>query len=325
MSKIRWGIISTANIGIKRVIPAIQQSSNGEVAAIASRDLGRAQAVADELGIPKAYGSYEELIAADDIDAIYNPLPNSKHAKWSIACAEAGKPTLCEKPLASTAAEAQTMVNAFAERNIKFAEAFMYRFHPRTQKVKELIDDGVVGDVHMIASAFSFNIASEDNIRLSAELAGGALMDVGCYCINIMRHITGEEPDTCKAIARFGSETGVDERIVGVLGFPSGITGHLDASLRTYGRNWYEISGTAGRLLVETSFVPAADQPTVIQLWRDGKQDIVTLPAANQYTVMAEDFADAILSDRAPRYPGQDGVANMLVIDALLKSARESL
>jgi predicted dehydrogenase len=323
MTEIRWGILSTANIGAKRVIPAIHNSSNGVVAAVASRDLDRAQAFAEEHNIPKAYGSYEELIAADDIDAIYNPLPNSEHAYWSIACAEAGKPTLCEKPLASTAEESQKMVNAFAERSITFAEAFMYRFHPQTQKVKELIDDGVIGEMHLISSAFTFPLSNEGNIRLSKELAGGALMDVGCYCINIMRFLTGEEPNQHKAIAQFGSETGVDERIVGILGFPSGVMGHFDASLRSHARNWYEITGTTGRLLVEQSFVPNPETK-VIQLWRDGKQDLLTIPAADHYQIMVEDFADALINNRAPRFPGQDGVANMQVIDALLASARDT-
>src|SRR5690606_4118752 len=154
----------------------------------------KAQQFAQQLNIPRAYGSYEELLADPDIDAIYNPLPNSEHALWSLRAAEAGKPMLCEKPLASNAAEAQGMVVAFKARNILFAEAFMYRFHPQTQHVMTLLKDGAIGRLTAMYAVFTFPISSEDNIRLSAPLAGGALMDVGCYCVNVMRLMAGEEP-----------------------------------------------------------------------------------------------------------------------------------
>lgn len=320
--KIRWGILSTANIGRGKVIPAIQQSRNGRVLAVASRDLNHAKTFADDLNIPRAYGSYEELIADPDIDAIYNPLPNSMHAEWSIKCAEAGKPTLCEKPFASDAAEAQTMVDAFTKRNILFAEAFMYRFHPQTQKVKALVEGGGVGQITVMNSTFSFAIrpGNEDNIRLSKPLAGGALMDVGCYCINVMRLMCGEEPTSAHAFAHIGEQTQVDETLAGVLQFSSGAVGHFDCSLRTAFAHNYEIRGTAGRIRVSEAFVMPADKEVVIEHWQGAVYDRITIPAANSYTLMAEDFADALIHNRPPKYAPQDGVNNMKVIDMLVAS-----
>ncbi|GAB4517746.1 MAG: Gfo/Idh/MocA family oxidoreductase [Anaerolineae bacterium] len=321
--KIRWGVLSTANIGRRRVIPAMQKASNGEVVAVASRDIDRAKAFADEMGLPIAYGSYEELLESSEVDAIYNPLPNSQHAEWSIKCAEAGKPMLCEKPFASDAPEAQTMVDAFAARGILFAEAFMYRFHPQTQRVKQMIDEGAIGDIKAMYAAFTFTVAAESNIRLSKDLAGGSLMDVGCYCINVMRLMTGENPDDGKAIARFGEQTSVDESLSGVLSFPSGALGHFDCSLRTSFRNTYEIRGTRGHIRAPEGFVMRPDAESIIEYWHDDQMERISIPPANHYTLMAEDFADALLNNRPPRFAPQDAVENMRVIDMLLASARQ--
>ncbi len=321
---IRWGILSTANIGRKKVIPAIQNSRNGEVAAVASRSLDRARAFADELSIPTAYGAYEELIADPDIDAIYNPLPNSEHATWSIRCAEAGKPTLCEKPLASDAREAQKMVDAFATQGVLFAEAFMYRFHPQTQKVRAMVDEGAIGEVQTLSAAFTFPVRDEGDIRLSKPLAGGAVMDVGCYCINVMRLMTGEEPAEAHAAARFGEESQVDELLAGVLRFPSGAVGHFDCSLRAFRTHTYEIRGTTGRIQVEAGFIMPADQAATIRYWQgdaDAYEEIA-VPPADHYQLMVEDFADALLENRPPRFPPEDAVRNMEVIDRLLASVR---
>jgi len=245
------------------------------------------------------------------------------HAEWSVKCAEAGKATLCEKPLASDAQESQMMVGAFAARNVLLAEAFMYRFHPQTQRVQQMVLDGAVGDVHILNASFTFPVRSEDNIRLSKVLAGGALMDVGCYCINIMRFITGEEPIAGGAFAQFGATTDVDEFITGILRFPSGVLGHLDASLRTAFSNTYEIRGTTGRIHVPMAFVPRADQTTYIHYWQGNDYQALEVPPVDQYQLMVEDFADALLNSRPPRYLPEDAVANMRAIDLLLRSARE--
>lgn len=317
---IRWGILSTANIGRARVVPAMQQTRNGRVVAVASRSLEKAQAYADELGIPTAYGSYEELITSPDVDAIYNPLPNSEHAEWSIRCAEAGKPTLCEKPLARDAAEAQRMVDVFAERGVLFAEAFMYRFHPQSQRVKQMLDDGAVGDVQAIQSTFSFAIRSEDNIRLSKPLAGGSLMDVGCYCVNVMRFLLGAEPTDVRALATFGAQSQVDETLAGILAFPGGVLGHFDSSFRATSAHTYEIRGTRGRISVDQAFVMPPNGETVIRYQHDDQDEAIRIAPANSYTLMAEDFADALLNSRPPRFAPQDAVENMRVIDRLYAS-----
>jgi predicted dehydrogenase len=319
--KVRLGILSTADIGRNRVIPALRHCRNLEVAAVASRSLDKAQAFARDMGIPKAYGSYDELLADPDIDAIYNPLPNSLHAEWSIKCAEAGKPCLCEKPLASDAPEAQTMVDAFAQRNLLFAEAFMYRFHPQTQRVREMVQSGAIGDLREISAAFSFVIQNEDDIRLSKPLAGGALMDIGCYCVNVMRLMTGEEPDEAKAIARVGQRSQVDESLAGVLSFPSGALGHFDCSFRLPFTHTYELRGTKGRILVEQAFVVPPDRQTTIRYWHNNDYEEITIPPANSYTLMAEDFADALLNNRSPKFSPQDAVRNMQALDRLYASA----
>lgn len=317
--QIRWGILSTANIGRKRVIPGIQRAANGVVAAVASRDHNRAAAFAADMGIPRAYGTYEELLQDPDIDTIYNPLPNSHHAEWAIRSAEAGKPMLCEKPLARDAAEAQGMVEAFASRGILFAEAFMYRFHPQHQHVRQLIASGAIGALNMIQATFSFDITGrEDDIRLKADLAGGALMDIGCYCVNVMRFITGEEPEAVQAMARAGKE--VDETLTGLLAFPSGTLGHFDCSFRATVTNTYEVRGPKGRIVVDTAFTPDWQQDAVIHYYHGQEHEIITVPAVDQYQLMVEDFGAALLNGRPPRFDPQDAVQNMAVIDRLYAS-----
>ena len=318
-SKVRWGILSTANIGRKKVIPAIMNSRNGLLGAVASRNTARAAAFASELGIPRSYGSYEDLLQDPGIDAIYNPLPNSEHAEWAVRCAEAGKPMLCEKPLARDAAEAQKMVDAFATRKLLFAEAFMYRFHPQHQKVKDMIAAGAVGELRMIQASFTFDIGARDgDIRLQRDLGGGGLMDVGCYCINAMRFITGEEPETVQAMARMGSE--VDEMLTGLLAFPSGVLGHFDCGFRGQVTNTYEVRGPKGRIVVDPSFVPDAQHTAQIHYYHGGEHETIIIPPVDQYQLMVEDFADALLNNRPPRFEPKDAVRNMAVIDRLYAS-----
>lgn len=323
-TQIRWGILSTANIGIKRVIPAIQKSNNGVVSAIASRNHERASAVANDLGIEKAYANYEDLLNDESIDAIYIPLPNSMHAEWAIKCAMAAKPTLCEKPLAESAEVAQKMVDTFDAQGVLFAEAFMYRFHPQNQRAQYMVENGAIGTPQIMNATFSFALGNRDNIRLSKELAGGALMDVGCYCVNSMRFITGEEPIRASALANFGAETDVDEQIVGVLEFPSGVRGHFDASLTTFLTHTYEIRGTEGKIVLPTSYVPNHDQNTRIHHWQNDKHEVIEIEAVDQYQLMVEDFADSLLNNRPPRFAPQDAVNNMKVVDTLLASARKN-
>ena len=319
-NQVRWGILSTANIG-RKVIPGIHASRNGVVAAVASRSLDRARAFADEQGIPQAFGSYEEMLASDSIDAVYNPLPNSMHAEWSIKCAAAGKATLCEKPFASDAPEAQTMVDAFARHDVLLAEAFMYRFHPQYEAVKRIIAAGAIGDLQLIQSSFTFCIDDYSNIRLSKELAGGGLMDVGCYCVNVMRFITGEEPSQVTAAARFGEQSGVDEILAGTLRFPSGLIGVFDCGLRAHRQQMAQFKGTKGSIVVLSAFTPDKDKPAIIQQWNGEELTEHRVAPIDQYQLMAEDFADALLTRREPRFPASDAVNNMRVLDQLYAAA----
>ena len=320
-AKIRWGILSTANIG-RRVIPAIHASHNGAVAAVASRSLESAQAFAAELAIPRALGSYEALLADRGIDAIYLPLPNSMHAEWAVKCAEAGIPTLCEKPFARDAFEAQSIVDAFEKRGLLLAEAFMYRFHPQHAKVREILAAGGIGDLQFISSSFTFPINDDANIRLSKRLAGGSLMDVGCYCVNLMRFMTGEEPTQVSASARFGKSSGVDEALAGTLEFPSGLIGSFQSGLRAHRQHSYTLKGSEGMISVPTSFVPDKAADTLVQHWQGDDFSEHVIPAADHYQLMVEDFADALLDGRGPRFAPADAVSNMMVVDALLAQAR---
>ena len=318
--KVRWGILSTAKIG-RRVIPAIHASHNGEVAAVCSRSLERAQAWAAEQGIPRAYGSYDELFNDGEIDAIYNPLPNSMHAEWSIKCAKAGIPTLSEKPFARDAPEAQSIVDAFEKQGVLLAEAFMYRFHPQHAKVKEILAAGGIGQLQLINSSFTFPISNEANIRLSKALAGGALMDVGCYCVNLMRFMSGEEPDRVSAAAQIGERTEVDETLAGTLEFPAGVIGHFDCGLRAFGQHSYTLKGSKGMIVVPQSFVIDKAVDGLVRHWQADSYAEHVIPAVDQYQLMVEDFADALLKGRPPRFAPSDAVDNMIVVDKLLAQA----
>ncbi len=319
--RLRWGVLSTASIGRQHVMPAIRQSRNGTLAAIASRDRARASACAQQFGIPRAYGSYRELLEDPDVDAVYVPLPVSMHPEWCIRCAEAGKPALCEKPLAANATDARRMVDAFAARGLPFAEALMYRFHPLTERVQGMVAEGAVGEVRAIQATFCAKCPGEDNIRLHRETGGGALLDVGSYCVSLMRMLTGEEPERVGALARVGERSGVDEWLVGTLAFPSGALGSLTCSLRTEFGCCYDVYGTEGRIFVEKGVVPGADSAAVIRRWSDYSCEETVVPPADHYLLMVEDFAEAVLSGRPPRFDPRDGVRNLKVIDRLLASA----
>lgn len=320
--KIRWGILSTANIGKVAVIPAIQASNNGEVVAVASRSLEKAQAFARELNIPYSYGSYEALLEAGDIDAVYIPLPNNLHRDWTIRAAEMGKHILCEKPFGLNAQECLEMGAAADRHGVKLMEAFMYRFHPRTQKVLEMVQQGVLGELRLIHSTFTFRLTRQENIRLKPELGGGALMDVGCYCVNVSRTMGEAEPVSVECFARW-TKNGVDEQLVGTLGFANGLLAQFDCALTMARREMYTLVGTEAVLTIPRAFVAGAAS-CVIEETRDrGLLKRHRIKGANQYQLMVEHFADCILQDRPPRYSVAEAAANMRVIDTLYHSARQ--
>jgi predicted dehydrogenase len=319
--KVRWGVLSTANIGRVAVNPAIQASSNGELAAVASREAGRAREFASKGGIPRHYGGYETLLEDPEIDAVYIPLPNSLHRAWTIRAAERGKHVLCEKPLALTPAEGREMRAAAEANGVKLMEAFMYRFHPRTEKVIELVQGGAVGALRMIRSAFTFRLTRPDNIRLQPELGGGALMDVGCYCVNLSRTLAGSEPIAVQAWASWAA-SGVDNQMAGSLLFEGGVLAQFDCALTMERRELYEVAGTVASLTVPAAFLPGTSDVAVTV--HRGREPEVRheIPGVDEYRLMVEHFADCVLHDRPLRYPASEAVANLQVIDALYRSAR---
>jgi D-xylose 1-dehydrogenase (NADP+, D-xylono-1,5-lactone-forming) len=318
--KIRWGILSTARIGPRALIPAIHAANNGELVAVASRSLDKAQAFAAQHNIPKAYGSYEAMLADPDIDAIYNPLPNDGHSLWSIRAAEAGKSVLCEKPLAMDAADARHMVDAFKQHGRQLEEAFMYRFHPRTIRVKEMVDSGAVGDVTMLNGVFTFNMGPVEDIRLVKSMGGGGLMDIGCYAVGIMRFVLGHEPTDVHAYGQFNDD-GVDINCAGILKFPTGALGHFDCGFKSQFAMYYDIRGTAGRIFVDSAFLPPRDGDAIIRYWHGDTYEEIKFPWVDQYQLMVEDFDDALLNNHPVRYPAEDGVLGMELLDKLRASA----
>jgi len=319
--KLRWGILSTAHIGRAAVIPAIRASRNGEVRAVASRDRERARAFASETGIPQAYGSYQELLEAGDVDAIYIALPNSLHCEWTVKAAAAGKHVLCEKPLGATSGECDEMDRAARENGVILMEAFMYRFHPRTERVSKLVRDGAIGPLRAIQSAFTFRLRRGDDIRLQKELAGGALMDVGCYCVNLSRTLAGSEPVEAQAFALW-AESGVDAQLAGTLRFQSGLLSQFDCALTLERREWYQASGPEGSLSVASAFLPGEGETRIEEHHGRAGRSTHTLPGADEYRLMVEHFADSVLEGREVRYPASEAAANLRAIEALYRSAR---
>jgi predicted dehydrogenase len=317
-SPLRWGILSTARIGLDRVIPAMQEARSATILAIASRDLARAQAEAARLGIPRAYGSCEGLLADKEVEAIYNPLPNSLHRLWTLQAAATGKHVLCEKPLALHAKEAQELVDACQRAGVLLQEAFMYRFHPQIDAIQRIVHDGALGSVALVRSSFTFTVRRPGDIRLNPELGGGALLDVGCYCVNISRLLLGE-PTHVWSIRQ--EENGVDTMTTGTLQFPGRRTAQLDCALRLPVRQFCEIVGTDGVLTLSRPFLPGKEPPPVV-LRRGEQEERVPIAGANHYTQMVDAFAECVRSAIPPRFPATDAVKNMRVLDALRRSAR---
>jgi predicted dehydrogenase len=321
---LRWGIMSTANIGVRKVIPATQKAERCEVVAIASRDGERAAESAAELGIPRAHEGYEALLADPDVDAVYIPLPNSEHAEWTIAAARAGKHALCEKPLAMTAAEAEEMVRACATEGVLLMEGFMYRLHPSWVSVRELVASGRIGRLRAVQSWFSYFNDDPRNIRNVPELGGGALYDIGCYCINLSRMLLGAEPTAIEGSV-MRDETGTDVLTSAILAFDEDVAA-FTCSTRTEPDQRVHIYGTEGRISMGIPFNIPSDRPTEIVVTAGGDPPVspdsetLTFAAADQYTIQAERFADAVLDGRPLPIPPEDAIGNLRVIEAIFRA-----
>ena len=318
---VRWGILSTAKIGTEKVIPAMQQGALSEITAIASRDTDRARAAAELLGIPNSYGSYEELLADAEIDAIYNPLPNHLHVSLSIQALEAGKHVLCEKPIGLTSAEGQQLVDAGAAHpELKLMEAFMYRHHPQWQRARQIVADGGIGELRTIQTAFAYFNDDGQNIRNIAEIGGGGLMDIGCYAISLARFIFDAEPDRVVGIVEYDEAFGTDRLSSAMLDFGRGTsTFTCSTQLTPYQR--VNIFGTSGRVEIEIPFNAPPDRPC--RMWHESEGETLEIefPVCDQYAIQGELMSQAILEDTAVPTPITDAVANMKVIEAVIQSS----
>ncbi len=325
-ARVRWGVLSTANIATQKVIPGLRRSARSEVLGIASREGGRAAAVAGRLGITRAYGDYQALLADPDVDAVYIPLPNHLHAEWTIAAARAGKHVLCEKPLAMTANDAQGMVDACAAADVLLMEAFMYRQHPSWVAVRELVASGRIGRLQAVDSWFSYYNDDPGNIRNIAGAGGGALYDIGCYSINLSRMLFGTEPGRVQAAIRRDPALGVDVVASGILEFEGGVA-TFTCSTRTETDQRVHIYGTGGRISIEIPFNIPPDRPTRVFVTAGGDPPVapatetLTFDTADPYACEADRFVDAVLDGvPLPVEPG-DAVANLRVIEALFAAA----
>jgi len=320
--KIKWGILSTARIAKTAIIPAIRSLSNCEVIAVASRSLDKAKIFASEFDIQKAYGSYMELLEDPEIDAIYNPLPISFHLEWSAKCARANKPVLCEKPLTLNAKEAKEMISVFFEKKLLLAEALMYRYHPLTKKIISMVREGAIGEIKTVQSNFHVDIPNPDDIRFKKDTGGGALLDLGCYCISIIRQITTEEPIDASSFTKLNEE-GVDVSFSGIMKFPSGVLGQFDCSLTSQFSCGYTVIGSKGKLLVDWGgMVPWPGEVFKIKYWKGENYSKIEVPAANHYALMIEDFSNALLSGTPLEFDLQDTISNMQAIDLLQQASK---
>ena len=315
--KVRWGVLGTANIALTKVIPAMQLSEWCEIAAIASRDRAKAVAAAGKLNIPKAYGSYDELLADTSIEVIYNPLPNHLHVPWTIKAAAAGKHVLCEKPIALNAEEARRLIEVTERSGLKMQEAFMVRTHPQWLETRRLVRSGRIGSVTAITGFFSYFNSDPENIRNQLALGGGALMDIGCYPINISRFIFEAEPRRVLGMIERDPVSGTDTLTSAMLDFPRGhATFTCSTRLAPYQRMIFH--GTEGRIEVLIPFNAPNDRPTQILV----DDEVMEIPTCDQYEIQGSLFSQAIRENRAQPVPLEDAIANMSVIDAVFRSAR---
>jgi predicted dehydrogenase len=335
-TKLRFGVLGAANIGLKKVIPAMQRSELTAVTSIASRDLAKAREAAGKLGIATAYGSYEELLADPNVDAIYNPLPNPLHVPWTAKAAEAGKHVLCEKPLSMTVAEAKTLLDIRARTGVKICEAFMIRSAPQWLRVRQLLDEGRIGELRAVNAAFSYFNVDPANIRNRVETGGGAVYDIGCYCIQAARQGFGREPGRVVALIDRDPKTKTDRLASAILDFGPNETGPGDSgaghaiftcSTQMIAYQRVHFIGTRGRIELEIPFNTPPDRPT--RIFIDATGDLTfsgisteTFPAADQYTLQGDAFARAVRDDTEVPVPLEDSIGNMAAIDAIFRSGK---
>jgi xylose dehydrogenase (NAD/NADP) len=318
---LRWGLLSTARIN-RSLIPPLRASSRHRLVAVASRDLDKARSYAAAWQIPHAFGSYEAMLASPEIDVVYISLPNSLHAHWTIQALRAGKHVLCEKPLATRVEDVDAIAAVATETGRQVAEAFMYRHHPQTLKVKALIASGAIGDVRLVRGSFTFTLTDRGNVRVNASLDGGSVWDVGCYPISYARMMIGTEPAEAFGM-QFVGPSGVDETFVGTLRFGEDVYAQFDCGFRAPFRMNMEIVGSEGVIVIPRPFKPTAHETIYIGKASDQLEPITIEGPELLYLGEVEDMADAILNGTSPRISLQDSRANVAAMVALLQSAKE--
>jgi xylose dehydrogenase (NAD/NADP) len=331
-NRVRFGIMGAAGIARAAVVPAIIGSRNATVAALATRNPSAVVQYAQQAGIAKVYGSYEDLLSDPDIEAVYIPLPNSDHARWSIAAARAGKAVLCEKPLAVNATDAEAVVRACTDHGVLLLEGFMYRFHPQHARVRAIIDSGSIGqivEVHAHLSVDLMNPADPSNVRFDKQLGGGALLDMGCYVVHIARSVFAEEP--LEVVARWSvhEEYGVDISASAILTFAAGKTALVSCSFQGNGQGFYRVVGRRGQIDVPRGIIPGlgerVSETLLLVIDENGHRREEVLPAVDQYRLMIEAFSDTVRGVRSVIPPVNDSISNMRVLDAVARSARSGL
>ena len=323
MTKVRWGILSTAKIGREKVIPAMQGGQYSEIVAIASTNKQRLDEEADRLNIPTRYYTYEELLRDPHIDAIYIPLPNQLHVEWSIKCLDAGKHVLCEKPIAMSSQEASELLTAARQKpHLKVMEAFMYRFHPQWQEAKKLVRNGAVGEMRTVQAMFSYYNVDPQNIRNRPDTGGGGMMDIGCYCISISRFLFEREPARSFGIVEFDPALKTDRLASGILDFGNA-TATFTCSTQLTPHQRVNIMGTEGRIEIEIPFNAPPDKPTRIWVHTTKGTEEIQFDAVDQYTIQGDLFSKAIIENTPVPTPLEDAVNNMKVIESIFESSKK--
>jgi xylose dehydrogenase (NAD/NADP) len=314
---VAWGVLSTARIN-RLVLEGARESELVDVVAVASRDPARAQAFAAEYDIPVVHGSYEALLEDPAVEAVYIPLPNSMHVEWSVRALDAGKHVLCEKPLAARTEDAEQAFDAAERAGRLLSEAFMYRHHPQTRRLAELVADGVVGEPRIVCASFSFLLDDPADVRMLAALAGGSLMDVGCYCVSGARFIAGAEPERVfgEAVVR----DAVDVRFTGTLRFPGDLLAHFHCGFDLPARHDLEVIGPEGSLFLAD---PWHCREPGIELRREGAVEQISIEPANSYRLELDDMSEAIRDGRSPLLGRDDALGQARAIEALVRSAAQ--
>jgi predicted dehydrogenase len=320
--KVRWGVLGVAKIATEKVIPAMQRVASAEIVAIASRDIDKARHAASSLGIPKAYGSYEELLADPAVEAIYNPLPNHLHVPWSIRAAEAGKHVLVEKPVSLNVAECLTLMEARDRTGVKMGEAFMVRTHPQWIHARDLLQSGEIGRLRSIATAFSFYGRDPANVRNILAYGGGGLMDLGCYAVQVARYFFGAEPARVVSLIERDPEFKIDSLASVMLDFPSGQS-LFTCSMQMFPHQRVQIIGDKGRIEIEIPFNAPPDRPTRIFVHTAAGLRSEEFPVCDQYAIQGDLFSKAVRGHGEVPTPLEDSIRNMAVLDAIFRSERE--